>query len=108
MVEVEGSGGFAVSLNVRSVALTMSDVVTIARMYAGWPAHGCAGLGVAGQSPPCAGSRRVDLPLERVIDDVASMGFSRREVREVVLDMMQSGQAVDLNVVVDRLMNRNQ
>ena len=49
----------------------------------------------------------MDLPLERVIDDVASMGFSRREVREVVLEMMQSGQAVDLNVVVDRLMNRN-
>ena len=53
------------------------------------------------------GSRRVDLPLERVIDDVASMGFSRREVKEVVLEMMHSGQAVDLNVVVDRLMNRN-
>ena len=35
------------------------------------------------------------------------MGFSRREVKEVVVDMMQSGQAVDLNVVVDRLMNRS-
>ena len=54
-----------------------------------------------------AGARRVDLPLERVIDDVAGMGFSRHEVREVVLSMMQSGQAVDLNLVVDRLMSRN-
>lgn len=54
-----------------------------------------------------AGSRRVDLPLEHVIDDVAGMGFSRHEVRDVVVSMMQSGQAVDLNLVVDRLMSRN-
>ena len=50
----------------------------------------------------------MDLPLERVIDDVAGMGFSRHEVRDVVVAMMQSGQAVDLNLVVDRLMSRNQ
>ena len=71
-------------------------------------ARACRRYQCSTSSVCCAGSRRVDLPLERVIDDVASMGFSRREVRELVLDMMQSGQAVDLNVVVDRLMNRNQ
>ena len=41
----------------------------------------------------------------QVIDDVASMGFSRHDVRAVVSDLMDKGQAVDLNVVLDRLMN---
>jgi hypothetical protein len=41
----------------------------------------------------------------QVIDDVASMGFSRHEVRGVVTELMDSGQSIDLNIVLDRLMN---
>lgn len=41
----------------------------------------------------------------QVIDDVANMGFSRHEVRAVVTELMDSGQSIDLNVVLDRLMN---
>ena len=41
----------------------------------------------------------------QVIDDVSTMGFSRHEVKEVVLDLMNKGQSVDLNVVLDRLMH---
>ena len=37
---------------------------------------------------------------------VASMGFSRHEVRDTVVQLMNSGKTVDLNVVLDRLMNR--
>jgi hypothetical protein len=47
------------------------------------------------------------MPLERVIDEVSSMGFSRHEVRREVQELMDRGQSVDLNVVLDRLMNRN-
>lgn len=42
---------------------------------------------------------------EQVIDDVANMGFSRHEVKGVVLDLMDKGQSVDLNIVLDRLMH---
>lgn len=45
------------------------------------------------------------LVLLQVIDDVANMGFSRHDVRSVVSELMDKGQAVDLNVVLDRLMN---
>ena len=45
------------------------------------------------------------VPLERVIDDVSSMGFSRGDVRAAVASLMAQGQSVDLNVVLDRLMN---
>lgn len=55
-----------------------------------------------GGSPPQAR----DIPLESVIDEVALMGFSRHEVRDAVMDLMDSGKAVDLNVVLDSLMNR--
>ena len=40
----------------------------------------------------------------QVIDDVSSMGFSRHEVHGVISDLMDNGQSVDLNVVLDRLM----
>ncbi len=43
------------------------------------------------------------MPIERVVDDVAAMGFSRSEVRAVLRELMDQGQAVDLNVVLDRL-----
>lgn len=45
------------------------------------------------------------VPLEKVIDDIVNMGFSRHEVRGVVTKLMDSGQSIDLNIVLDRLMN---
>ena len=45
------------------------------------------------------------MPLETIIDEVASMGFSRQDVRGVITQLMDRGQAVDLNIVLDRLMN---
>ena len=44
--------------------------------------------------------------LRRRMLQVASMGFSRHEVRDTVVQLMNSGKTVDLNVVLDRLMNR--
>ena len=45
------------------------------------------------------------VPLDKVIDDIVNMGFSRHEVRGVVTKLMESGQSIDLNIVLDRLMN---
>ena len=41
----------------------------------------------------------------QLIDDVATMGFSRREVQQAINEVRRSGQGVDLNVILDRLMN---
>lgn len=41
----------------------------------------------------------------QVVDDIANMGFSRHEARAVIQELQDKGQAVDLNVVLDRLMN---
>ena len=57
----------------------------------------------AGSAAAAQGTKAV--PLERVIDDVAAMGFSRGDVRAAVASLMAQGQSVDLNVVLDRLMN---
>lgn len=43
------------------------------------------------------------VPVERVIDDIAVMGFSREEVRNVLREMAAQGKPVDMNVVLDRL-----
>ena len=45
------------------------------------------------------------MPLEKVIDDICTMGFSRHEVRSVVTKLMESGQNIDMNVELDCLMN---
>ena len=45
------------------------------------------------------------VPLDQVITDVANMGFDRTKVRSVVTNMLDHGEAVDLNVVIDRLTN---
>jgi hypothetical protein len=47
----------------------------------------------------------VKVSMEKVVDDFANMGFTRDQVRRVIRDMTESGQGVDLNVVLDRLMN---
>jgi hypothetical protein len=41
--------------------------------------------------------------MEKVIDDVAVMGFSREHVRAVLQEFAAQGKSVDLNVVLDRL-----
>ena len=43
------------------------------------------------------------MTLERVVDDVSSMGFPRDRVRAILHDMADAGQQIDLNVVIDRL-----
>jgi hypothetical protein len=45
------------------------------------------------------------LDMVQVIDDVCHMGFSRQDVRSAVTELTEKGQAVDLNIVLDRLMN---
>lgn len=45
------------------------------------------------------------VPFDDVVDKVTSMGFSRDQVRATVRKMTESGQSVDLNMVLDKLMN---
>ena len=54
-------------------------------------------------APPQLSSSR--MPVDKVVDDVAAMGFSRGDVRGVVKALMDEGRQVDLNVVLDKLMN---
>ena len=43
------------------------------------------------------------VPIEKVIDDIAIMGFSREEVRNVLRELTAQGKSVDMNIVLDRL-----
>ncbi|XP_047054598.1 protein tfg-1-like [Lolium rigidum] len=43
--------------------------------------------------------------LDDVVEKVATMGFSREQVRATVRRLTENGQNVDLNVVLDKLMN---
>lgn len=45
------------------------------------------------------------VPIDEVIEKVAGMGFSREQVKTVVRRLSESGQSVDLNIVLDKLMN---
>ena len=45
------------------------------------------------------------MPVDKVVDDVSAMGFSKDDVRAVIKRLAESGQSVDLNVVLDKLMN---
>ncbi|KAL9289966.1 hypothetical protein AtEden1_Chr3g0157041 [Arabidopsis thaliana] len=55
-----------------------------------------------GSSSPRSESRA---PIDDVIDRVTTMGFPRDLVRATVRKLTENGQAVDLNVVLDKLMN---
>mmetsp|Transcript_12602 Transcript_12602/g.35144 ORF Transcript_12602/g.35144 Transcript_12602/m.35144 type:complete len:291 (-) Transcript_12602:1438-2310(-) len=55
------------------------------------------------QEPSQVSSNRV--PIEKVVEDVAAMGFTRQAVRDVVRRLTENGQSVDLNIVLDQLMN---
>ncbi|CAI9752626.1 unnamed protein product [Fraxinus pennsylvanica] len=59
--------------------------------------------GVGGGSGSTGNGNRV--PVDDVVDRVTSMGFSRDQVRATVRKLTESGQSVDLNIVLDKLMN---
>ncbi|KAK3164002.1 hypothetical protein QOZ80_1AG0011270 [Eleusine coracana subsp. coracana] len=56
-------------------------------------------------SSPTSGSSGSRVPLDDVVEKVATMGFSREQVRATVRRLTENGQNVDLNVVLDKLMN---
>ncbi|RLN24802.1 class E vacuolar protein-sorting machinery protein HSE1-like [Panicum miliaceum] len=58
---------------------------------------------ISSSSPSGSSGNRV--PLDDVVEKVATMGFSREQVRATVRRLTENGQNVDLNVVLDRLMN---
>lgn len=59
--------------------------------------------GVSGRpGSPGTGNR---VPIDDVVDKVASMGFPKDHVRATVRKMTENGQSVDLNMVLDKLMN---
>ncbi|CAL8997791.1 unnamed protein product [Prunus brigantina] len=45
------------------------------------------------------------VPIDEVIDHVTTMGFPRDHVRATIRKLTDNGQAVDVNVVLDKLMN---
>lgn len=53
--------------------------------------------------PPPPAPQQAGVPIERVIDDIAVMGFSREEVRNVLRELTAQGKPVDMNCVLDRL-----
>ncbi|KAL6607766.1 hypothetical protein ACP70R_040829 [Stipagrostis hirtigluma subsp. patula] len=55
-------------------------------------------------STPSASSG-TKVPIDDVVEKVATMGFSREQVRATVRRLTEKGQNVDLNVVLDKLMN---
>ena len=55
--------------------------------------------------PSSGGGSGNRVPIDDVVDKVATMGFSREQVRAAVRKLTESGQSVDLNVVLDKLMN---
>ncbi|KAI9075567.1 hypothetical protein K1719_042473 [Acacia pycnantha] len=61
--------------------------------------------GASSSSASGGGGSRV--PLDDVVDKVSSMGFPRDHVRATVRKLTENGQAVDLNVVLDKLMNES-
>lgn len=55
--------------------------------------------------PSSGGGSGGRVPIDDVVDKVATMGFSREQVRATVRKFTENGQSVDLNVVLDKLMN---
>ncbi|GAV70247.1 DUF1421 domain-containing protein [Cephalotus follicularis] len=66
------------------------------------PTTSAAGGGGGGSGSSGAGNR---VPIDDVVDKVTSMGFPRDHVRATVRKLTENGQAVDLNIVLDKLMN---
>ncbi|KAF7819544.1 bromodomain-containing protein 4 [Senna tora] len=61
--------------------------------------------GTSGSSGSGGSGNRV--PIDDVVDKVASMGFPRDHVRATVRKLTENGQSVDLNIVLDKLMNES-
>ncbi|XP_020599390.1 proline-rich receptor-like protein kinase PERK10 [Phalaenopsis equestris] len=59
----------------------------------------------AGSSSGGGGPTGNRVAVDDVVDKVATMGFSREQVRATVRKLTENGQSVDLNVVLDKLMN---
>nr|XP_010910342.1 pollen-specific leucine-rich repeat extensin-like protein 2 isoform X2 [Elaeis guineensis] len=51
------------------------------------------------------GSTGNGVAIDDVVEKLASMGFSRYQVRATVQKLTENGQSVDLNIVLDKLMN---
>lgn len=60
---------------------------------------------VSGSSGSGGGGSGNRVPIDDVVDRVTNMGFPREQVRATVRKLTENGQAVDLNVVLDKLMN---
>ncbi|KAG8084930.1 hypothetical protein GUJ93_ZPchr0010g10128 [Zizania palustris] len=56
-------------------------------------------------SPAPSASSGNKVPIDDVVEKVATMGFSREQVRATVRKLTENGQNVDLNMVLDKLMN---
>ncbi|KAL3813812.1 hypothetical protein ACJIZ3_015080 [Penstemon smallii] len=63
------------------------------------------GIGGGGGSGSGSGGSSNKVPIDDVVDKVTNMGFSRDQVRATVRKLTENGQAVDLNIVLDKLMN---
>lgn len=61
-----------------------------------------ASVGDAGSGSGGTGDR---IPTDDVVDNVVAMGFRRDVVRATVRKLTETGQSVDLNMVLDVLMN---
>ena len=56
-------------------------------------------------SPASIETRNVKVSMDKIVEDFANMGFTRDQIVGVIRELQDSGQGVDLNVVLDRLMN---
>lgn len=87
-----GGGGFPQLPTAR----ILPQAVPTAAAVGGGSGGGGGGGGSGG------GGNRV--PIDDVVDKVTNMGFPREQVRATVRKLTENGQAVDLNVVLDKLM----
>ncbi|EFJ13443.1 hypothetical protein SELMODRAFT_446314 [Selaginella moellendorffii] len=84
--------------------------VNYGRMHSGGGGGGGGGYPHLPTAQPIQQSLPSARPASRsgvddVIDKVAAMGFPRDQVRATVQRLTENGQAVDMNVVLDKLMN---
>ncbi|KAK4417798.1 hypothetical protein Salat_2192500 [Sesamum alatum] len=69
------------------------------------PTASAVGGGSGSGSGSSGGGSGNRVPIDDVVDRVTNMGFPREQVRATVRKLTENGQAVDLNVVLDKLMN---
>jgi hypothetical protein len=59
-------------------------------------------MGSSSGTPPSSTNR---VTIDEVINKVVSMGFSKDQVHAAIRKLTETGQSVDLNIVLDKLMN---